>query len=88
MIRLQPTLDDLTREGAYLLGWQDHADSLELAAEGESALQASRAGRRLGDLLDRIYGIAPYELEPVAALAGEVKDAPVADGPFDWSVAA
>lgn len=81
MIRTALVLNGLSHEEAYLRGWQDHADSLELAAEGEAALQASRAGHRLEAVLDRIYGIAPYEVAPVEVSEGRVV-------PFDWAEAA
>lgn len=84
-IRIAHVLNGLTHEEAYLRGWQDHVDSLELAEDAEAALSASMAHQRLDGMLDRIWQIAPYEIEP--ALGPE----PAASGqgePFDWAAAA
>lgn len=88
VIRTQAALDELTRDQAYMLGWQDHADQLELAADGEAALQASRSGRRLEDLLDRVWQIAPYEIEAAPVADVEPVEVVVEGRPFDWEIAA
>ena len=77
--------DELRGQDGYMLGYADAVEAMELGADQETSLQATRLNRRLDELVERIYQIAPYEVEePVSE--GAAFAAP--EGVFDQEQAA
>ncbi|MCR4338809.1 MAG: hypothetical protein NUW01_02865 [Gemmatimonadaceae bacterium] len=90
MTEFAPTriiLDEMRPADAYVLGCEETLASFELGADQEASLQASRLSRRLDEILERVYRIAPFEVAPPEGLSESAVYAQP-EGVFDWQAEA